>query len=158
MSTALRLPHLAMLQDRVGQDLGESPPLTVSQSRIDQFAQATGDLQWIHCDPERAAQGPFGTTVAHGFLTLSLLPQIMASVLVVDDVRMAVNYGLNRVRFPSPLRAGSALAARLQLLAYEPLPAPADRPAAQLTLLATLGVPGQDKPVCVAEAVSRHYT
>lgn len=151
-------PTLAGLQDRVGQVLGESAPLLVDQARIDLFAQATGDHQWIHCDPVRAAAGPFGATVAHGFLTLSLLPQLTESAFVIDDVRMGINYGLNRVRFPSPVPVGSAVAARLTLLAYEPLPTPDGRTAAQLTVQATLFVPGQDKPVCVAETVSRRYT
>jgi acyl dehydratase len=151
-------PTLAGLQDRVGQVLGESAPLVIDQARIDLFAQATGDHQWIHCDPVRAAAGPFGATVAHGFLTLSLLPRLTESAFTVADVRMGVNYGLNRVRFPAPVRVGSAVAARLTLRAYEPLPTPAGRTAAQLTVQATLFVPGQDKPVCVAESLSRHYT
>jgi acyl dehydratase len=151
-------PTLAGLQALVGQTLGESAPLVIDQARIDLFAQATGDHQWIHTDPARAAAGPFGATVAHGFLTLSLLPLLTESAFAIDDVRLGINYGLNRVRFPAPVRVGSAVAARLVLLDYEPLPTPDGRPAAQLTVQATLLVPGQDKPVCVAESVSRRYT
>lgn len=153
-----RFPTLAGLQALVGQPLGESEPMPIDQARIDLFAQATGDHQWIHCDPVRAADGPFGATVAHGFLTLSLLPQLTESAFEIEDVRLGINYGLNRVRFPAPLSVGSAVIAELRLLAYEALPAEPGRSAAQLTVQATLRVPGQDKPVCVAESVSRRYT
>ena len=104
-----RYAHLADLQPLVGHEIGVSDWLTVDQARIDLFAQATGDHQWIHVDPERAAAGPFGTTVAHGFLTLSLVPQLFATAFDIDDVRMGVNYGLNKVRFPAPVPAGSRL-------------------------------------------------
>lgn len=150
------MKHYAHLQDLaalVGQELGTSDWLTVSQARIDQFAEATGDHQWIHIDTERAAQGPFGTTIAHGFLTLSLLPELAAKALVIDDVTMGVNYGLNKVRFPAPVPAGSRLRAQVVLQAYEPIPG-----GAQLTMLVTIEREGGDKPVCVAEAVSRRYT
>jgi acyl dehydratase len=153
-----RYPTLAGLQSLVGESLGESAPLRIDQARIDQFAQATGDHQWIHCDPERAAAGPFGATVAHGFLTLSLLPLLTESAFVIEDVQLGINYGLNRVRFPAPLRVGRTVIARLMLQVYEPLPAGPGRCAAQLTLQATMWVPGEDKPVCVAESVSRRYT
>ncbi len=148
-----RYPHLADLQALVGQDIGCSGWLAVEQSRIDQFAQATGDHQWIHTDPERAAQGPFGAPVAHGFLTLSLLPALFESGFVVDDVRMGVNYGLNRVRFMSPVKVGSRVRARFKLVSYEPLPG-----GAQLTVDATIEIEGADKPACVAQTVSRRYT
>jgi acyl dehydratase len=106
-----RFPFLAELQGRVGQELASSDWLRIEQSRIDAFALATEDHQWIHVDPTRAAAGPFGATVAHGFLTLSLLPRLFEAAFVIDDVRMGINYGLNRVRFPSPVRVGSRLAA-----------------------------------------------
>lgn len=145
--------HLADLQALVGQPLGSTDWITVEQSRIDQFAQATGDHQWIHVDLERAAKGPFGTTIAHGFLTLSLLPVLSEQAFAIDDVRMGLNYGLNRVRFPTPVPAGSRLRAHLQLKAYEPLPG-----GAQLTVEVTMELEGSDKPACVAESVSRRFT
>ena len=113
----IRVPTLASLQQRVGEELAVGDWLTVDQVTIDKFAEATGDHQWIHVDKERAAKGPFGTTVAHGYLTLSLLPKLAESALQVDDVRMGVNYGLNRVRFPAPVPSGSHIRARLKLLA-----------------------------------------
>ena len=143
---------LAELQGLVGQELGHSDWLTVEQSRIDLFAQATDDHQWIHIDPARAAAGPFGTTVAHGFLTLSLLPVLFATAFAIDDVRMGVNYGLNRVRFMTPVRVGSRVRGVFKLLSYEPLDG-----GAQLTTLVTIELEGSAKPACVAEAVSRRY-
>jgi acyl dehydratase len=144
--------HLADLQALAGQDIGASDWLVVEQARIDLFAQATGDHQWIHTDPARAATGPFGATVAHGFLTLSLLPTLFESAFAIDDVRMGVNYGLNRVRFMTPVRVGSRLRGRFRLLAYEPLEG-----GAQLVTEATIELEGSDKPACVAESVSRRY-
>ena len=145
-------PHLAGLQALVGQEIGTSDWLAVEQPRIDGFAEATGDHQWIHVDPVRAAQGPFGATVAHGFLTLSLLPQLFETAFAVDDVRMGINYGLNRVRFPHPVRVGSRLRGRFRLLAFEPLEG-----GAQITVEATIEIEGAAKPACVAESVSRRY-
>ena len=145
--------HLADLQALVGQELGCSDWLQVDQARIDLFAQATGDHQWIHTDPARAAAGPFGATVAHGFLTLSLLPMLFETGFVIDDLRMGVNYGLNRVRFAAPVRAGSRLRGRFRLLAYEPLDG-----GAQLTVESVIELEGSAKPACVAESVSRRYT
>jgi acyl dehydratase len=147
--------HFARLQDlhaRVGEELAVSDWITVDQARIDDFARATGDHQWIHVDPARAAQGPFGITVAHGFLTLSLLPLLSESVIAIDDVRMGVNYGLNKVRFPAPVPTGSRLRGRFRLKSFEPLPG-----GAQLVLEATIEREGSDKPVCVAESVTRRY-
>ena len=147
--------HFAHLQDlaaTLGEPLADSDWVSVDQPRIDAFAAATGDEQWIHVDPVRAAAGPFGGTIAHGFLTLSLLPVLRASAFAIDDVRMSVNYGLNRVRFPAPVPAGSRLRARFRLLAFEPL---AD--GAQLIIEATIEREGGGKPVCIAEMVSRHH-
>ena len=138
------------LAARVGQALGESEPVLVDQARIDAFAAATEDRQWIHVDPARAAAGPFGATVAHGFLTLSLLPVLLESSFRLVGVRMGVNYGLNKVRFPSPVRAGSRMRGRFRLLAFEAIPG-----GAQITVEATLAAEGADKPACVAEAISR---
>ncbi|HSQ71871.1 MAG TPA: MaoC family dehydratase [Rubrivivax sp.] len=144
--------RLAELRALVGQELGVSDWLAVDQARIDLFAQATGDHQWIHTDPARAAAGPFGATVAHGFLTLSLLPVLFETGFAIDDVRMGVNYGLNRVRFPAPVRVGSRLRGRFRLLAYEPLDG-----GAQLTVESVVELDGSDQPACVAESVSRRF-
>ncbi len=144
---------LASLQSRVGEHLATSPWLTVDQRRIDLFAEATGDHQWIHVDPVRAAAGPFGTTIAHGFLTLSLVPELAASAMQVDDVKMGVNYGLNRVRFMAPVTVGSRLRGQIRLKAYEPIEG-----GAQLTMEISIEREGSAKPVCVAEAVSRRFT
>src|SRR6476620_6325755 len=107
------------IANRVGEEIAVSDWLEVTQERIDRFADATGDHQWIHIDPVRAAAGPFGATVAHGFLPLSLLPDMGASAFEVRDTRMGVNYGLNKVRFPAPVPSGSRLRGRFKLLSYE---------------------------------------
>ena len=144
--------HLADLQPLVGQEVGISDWISIDQKRIDQFAEATGDHQWIHVDPVRAAAGPFGATVAHGFLTLSLLPEMSASAFQVLDTRMGVNYGLNRVRVPAPVPSGSRLRGRFKLLSYEPIEG-----GAQLTVEVTMEREGSLKPVCVAESVARRF-
>ena len=143
---------LADLQALVGQHIGDSDWITVDQHRIDLFAQATGDQQWIHVDPVRAAAGPFGTPIAHGFLTLSLLPEMFASAFEVRDTRMGVNYGLNRVRFPAPVPVGSRLRGTFVLKACEPLEG-----GAQITVEVTMLREGSAKPVCVAESIARRY-
>jgi acyl dehydratase len=112
---------IAELEPLVGQEIGTSEWITVTQERIQLFADATEDHQWIHLDRERAAAGPFGTTIAHGFFTLSLLPQMSASAFEVRGTRMGVNYGLNKVRFPAPVPSGSRLRGRFKLIGYEPL-------------------------------------
>lgn len=145
--------HLCDLRDRVGTEIGLSDWVLVDQERIDRFAEVTGDLQWIHIDAERAARGPYGTTIAHGFLTLSLLPMFLQSAIRISDVRMGVNYGLNRVRFPAPVPAGSRLRARLRLIEYTEI----GEGSAQLVVEATVEREGSDRPVCVAESVSRRY-
>lgn len=147
------IQRLGDLQQRVGQELGVGDWLQVDQARIDQFAQATGDHQWIHVDPVRAAQGPFGTTIAHGYLTLSLLPELLASSFTIADSPMGVNYGLNRVRFPAPVPVGSRLRARAVLQQFELLPGGG----AQLTLDVTIEREGHDKPVCVAQILVRRH-
>jgi acyl dehydratase len=143
---------LAEIQHLVGQDLGSSDWLSIEQDRINRFAEATGDHQWIHTDPERAKAGPFGAPIAHGFLTLSLLPVLFETGFAIDDVRMGVNYGLNRVRFMSPVKVGSRVRGHFKLLAFEPLEG-----GAQMTVQATIELEGSAKPACVAEAVSRRY-
>ena len=141
------------LQPLVGQVIGESDWVTIDQQRINLFADATGDHQWIHIDPEKAAKGPFGTPIAHGFLTLSLIPDLSAKAMRVNDTRMGVNYGLNRVRFPAPVPVDSRVRAVIKLLAYEPIEG-----GAQVTTEVTIEREGSPKPVCVAETVSRRYT
>jgi len=135
-----------------GQPLGESEWLQVDQDRINQFADATGDHQWIHVDVERAKQGPFGAPIAHGFLTLSLIPSLTGGLLKIDGVRMGINYGLNRVRFPSPVRVGSRVKASVKNLSIEDV-----QGGIQVVNEVTISIEGQDKPACVAETVSRLY-
>lgn len=137
----------------VGQEGVVSDWLTVTQDQIDQFAKATGDHQWIHVDPERAKGGPFGTTIAHGFLTLSLLPRFFATAFKIENVRMGVNYGLNKVRFTAPVPVGSRLRAHMTLKVCEPI----DNNGMQLTWLVAVQREGSDKPVCVAESLTRLY-
>jgi acyl dehydratase len=144
---------LADLEALVGSTLGTSDWLLVDQARIDQFAAVTGDDQWIHVDPVRAANGMFGTTVAHGFLTLSLLPFFVRSAYKVNGARMSVNYGLNRVRFPAPVPVGSRLRAHYKLISVDPIEG-----GVQVVSEVSIEREGQTKPVCVAEAVGRHYT
>jgi acyl dehydratase len=144
--------QLSDLQPLVGKSIGTSDWLQIDQARIDRFAEVTGDDQWIHVDPARAAAGIFGSTVAHGFLTLSLLPFFGRSSYSVGGVRMTVNYGLNRVRFPAPVPVGSRLRAHHKLLAYEPLDG-----GVQVVTEVSVERDGHAKPVCVAESVARHY-
>jgi acyl dehydratase len=144
---------LAELSAQVGATVAVSDWLTISQSQIDLFAQATGDHQWIHVDPVRAAQGPFGTPIAHGFLTLSLIPRFMESSLAVTEARMGVNYGLNKVRFVSPVPVNSRLRAHLKLLSAEPI----DNGGVQQSWEVTIEREGAAKPACVAEALVRQY-
>ncbi|MBO8194391.1 MaoC family dehydratase [Streptomyces oryzae] len=141
------------LRAAVGQDLGHSDWLEVDQKRIDLFADATGDHQWIHVDPERAAEGPFGSTIAHGYLTLSLLPALVPQILRVEGMKMGVNYGTNKVRFPAPVPVGSRLRARATLADAQETPDGGVQVAAQVTVERE----GGDKPVCVAESLSRYY-
>jgi acyl dehydratase len=146
------IPKLASLAQRIGDEIAVSDWITVDQAMIDAFAKATGDHQWIHIDPARAAKGPFGTTIAHGFLTLSLLPQMAETALAFDDVRMSLNYGLNRVRFPAPVPVGSRLRGHFKLVGFEPIDG-----GAQVTTEVTMQREGSDKPVCVAESVARRF-
>ena len=145
---------IAELKDLVGQEVGVSDWITVTQERIQLFADATNDHQWIHLDAERAKAGPFGTTIAHGFMTLSLLPEMAASAISVDDVRMGVNYGLNKVRFPAPVPSGSRVRGHFKLLKFEHL----EGGGAQLTYEVRMEREGSEKPVCIAESVGRRFT
>ncbi|GAA1792635.1 MaoC family dehydratase [Planosporangium flavigriseum] len=143
---------MAALADAVGQHLGYSDWQEIDQKRVDLFADATGDRQWIHVDPERAAKGPFKSTIAHGFLTLSLVPMLNAQVYRVDGVRMAVNYGLNKVRFPAPLPVGSRVRGGVELVEVTPVEG-----GVQVVARVTVEVEGAPKPCCVAETVARFY-
>jgi len=148
-----RYEHLADLQPLVGEPLGDSDWLIVDQARIDRFADATEDRQWIHVDPQRAAQGPFGAPIAHGFLTLSLLPVFFESAYAIADVRMAVNYGLDRVRFTAPVPVDSRLRARFTLKRWDAIDG-----GAQLGIEAVIERDGAGKPVCIAESLIRCFT
>jgi acyl dehydratase len=145
--------NVAELKALVGSPIGVSDWVTIDQTRIDQFAAVTGDDQWIHVDPVRAAAGMFGSTVAHGFLTLSLLPLFIRSSHKINGARMSVNYGLNRVRFPAPVPVNSRLRGHFKLLAFEPIEG-----GVQLISEVSVEREGSPKPVCVAESVGRLYT
>ena len=144
---------LSEMSEHVGQEVAVSDWLTVTQDQVNLFAQATGDHQWIHVDVERAKQGPFGGTIAHGFLTLSLLPKFFETSLDFADSSMGVNYGLNKVRFMSPVRVGSRLRAHLKLLESDPI----DHDGVQMSWEVTVECEGSAKPVCVAESLVRRY-
>jgi acyl dehydratase len=149
-----RIPHHAgakIRAVRTGDIYGPSSWVEVSQERIDAFAEATGDDQWIHVDRERARQGPFGTTIAHGYLTLSLIPAASYEVVPLGG-RMGINYGLNRVRFPAPVPAGSRVRTTFRVEKVEEIEG-----GRQLTMIATVDREGGEKPVCVAEVVFRSY-
>jgi acyl dehydratase len=140
------------LPSRVGTVLGTSPWILIDQARIQAFADATGDHQWIHVDPVRAAAGPFGAPIAHGFLTLSLLPWMGQHAFEIEGNGMSVNYGLNKVRFMSPVPVGSRLRGEFRLKSVEPLDG-----GVQIVTEVTVQREGADKPVCFAESLSRRY-
>ena len=142
---------IAELAQAEGDVLGTSDWLQVDQQRIDRFADATGDHQWIHVDAERAADGPFGATIAHGFLTLSLLPPLLHQLYRVDGVRMAVNSGLDRVRFMAPVRVGSRIRLTARVLAVAPLDG-----AVQATVESTFEIEGSEKPAAVVHSIVRY--
>jgi len=137
------------LRAAVGERLGASEWLAVDQKRIDMFAEATGDDQWIHVNPERAADGPFGSTIAHGYLTLSLLPLLCRDIWKVEGVRMGINYGLNKVRFPSPVRVGSRVRAVTELVSVQDV-----AQGAQAVYRHTVEIEGQERPALVAETIT----
>jgi len=140
------------LKQLVGTELGTSTPWLVTQEAVQQFAEATGDHQWIHVDVERAMGGPFGGPIAHGYLTLSLLPALLPTIFVVEGASMAVNYGLNRMRFPSPVPVGSEVVCTVTVVAVDDVGG-----GAQVTLGTVITVVGAPKPACVAEIVFRYY-
>ena len=143
---------LRELESRVGQEVGVSPWVEMPQERIDLFARATEDFQWIHVDPERAKKSPFGTTIAHGYLTLSMLPKLAESTFEFSDRKMGVNYGLNKVRFTAPVPAGAKIRGRFTLQKYEKLDG-----GVQVTWSVQVEREGGDKPVMIAEAIGRHF-
>jgi acyl dehydratase len=138
------------LLEAVGRDLGASEWITIEQDRIDQFAEATGDHQWIHVDPVAAADGPFGATIAHGYLTLALTNQFLPEIMRVDGVSMGVNYGTNKVRFPQPVTVGSRLRASATITEAEEI-----KGGVQVVVTIAVEIEGQAKPACVVESVSR---
>jgi acyl dehydratase len=140
------------LKGRTGQSLGFSPWRVITQDQVDGFAEATGDHQWIHTDPERAKSGPFGTTIAHGFMTLSLIPALLDEVMSVGGAGLVVNYGANRVRFPAPVPVGARVRAGLDLAAVEEVAG-----GVQAEFRVTVEVENSPKPACVAEILFRYY-
>jgi acyl dehydratase len=144
---------IADLAPLVGESIGTSDWLLVDQQRVNQFADATGDHQWIHVDVERAKDGPFGGTIAHGFLTLSLLPAFLASAFQISETRSGLNYGLDKVRFVAPVPVGRRLRAQFRLLGYEPL----GNGGAQLKMEMTVECEGASKPACIAESITRLF-
>jgi acyl dehydratase len=148
------IASLTELKSLIGREVAVSEWVHITQERVNLFADATGDHQWIHVDPARSStESPYGGTIAHGFLTLSLLPMLMENAIRLSDVRMSVNYGLNKVRFPAPVPAGSKVRGRLTLMSVEDIEG-----GAQVTWRVTVEREGGDKPVCVAEVISRRYT
>jgi len=150
MTTALKIRDL---ESRVGQEIAQSPWVDMPQERIDLFAKATEDFQWIHVDRERSKNSDYGTTIAHGYLTLSMLPKLIESTFEFSDRKMGVNYGLNKVRFTAPVPAGAKIRGRFTLAKYEKL---ADG-GVQTTWNVTIERQGEEKPAMVAETISRHY-
>ncbi len=147
-----QLASIDDLYPLVGQHLGYSEYRTVTQEQVNLFADATGDHQWIHVDPERAAQGPFGHTIAHGYLTLSLIPVLMGGVVKVGGVSMGINYGANRIRFTSPVPVGAEVRAGATLASIEEVPG-----GVQVAMDVTVEVKGSEKPACVAQVLTRYY-
>jgi acyl dehydratase len=145
--------NIATIKDHIGEDLGHSEYHRVTQEQVNLFADATGDHQWIHIDVERAKAGPFGGPIAHGYLTLSLAPMLLAKVLMVEGVKMGVNYGANKIRFPSPVPVGSNVRLGAKLANVEDVSG-----GLQVTIEATFEVEGATKPSCVAELVFRYYS
>ena len=144
---------LAEMQALVGQEVAVSDWITITQEQVNQFAEATGDHQWIHVDVERAKAGPFKAPIAHGFLTLSLLPRFFESAMTIREAGMGVNYGLNKVRFTSPVPVGSRLRAHMTLLACDAI----ENNGMQMTWSVKVEREGIEKPVCVAESLARRY-
>ncbi len=149
----LTLTGLDEVKSYVGQELGVSDWHTVTQERIDEFAEVTGDDQWIHVDVERAKQTPFGGTIAHGYYVLSLMPRFSYDMFKLEGFAFGLNYGLNRVRFPAPMPVGEKVRMRAKLASVDEVPG-----GAQITTEVTFEREGGEKPVCVAETLARFYT
>jgi acyl dehydratase len=147
------LESLDELRTLVGQQVATSDWLTITQQQVNLFADATGDHQWIHVDVEKAKAGPFGAPIAHGFLTLSLIPKFFETALDIRNTRMGVNYGLNKVRFTAPVPVGSRLRAHMKLLACDPI----EGNGMQMAWEVRVEREGSDKPVCIAESLTRRY-
>ena len=150
MATVFKSP--AELKSAVGKHLGYSDWLEITQQRIDQFADATGDHQWIHVDPERAKKGPFGAPIAHGYLTLSLVSMFLPQIIEVHGIAMGINYGTEKVRFPAPVTVGSRIRAGGELVSLEDV-----KGGVQAVVRVTIEIEGKDKPACVVDAISRYY-
>ncbi|BBT15348.1 MaoC family dehydratase [Metapseudomonas otitidis] len=150
MTTVFETP--AELLQRVGEPLGHSAWLTLDQARIDLFAEATGDHQWIHVDPQSAAKGPFGACIAHGYLTLALVNLFLPQLLEVRGISMGVNYGCDRVRFPNVVRVGSRVRGRAELVAAEEV-----KGGVQATVRVSVEIEGEERPGCVVDTISRYY-
>lgn len=148
-----KIDGIAGLEARVGDHLGYSEWHEVTQEQVNLFADATGDHQWIHVDVERAKSGPFGAPIAHGYLTLSLAPMLLSEILEVSGISMGINYGLNKLRFPSPVPVGSKLRAGATLAGVEQVSG-----GVQVTLTVTFETEGGSKPACVAEILFRYYS
>lgn len=142
----------AALLDAVGKDLGHSDWLEIDQARIDQFADATGDHQWIHVDPERAAEGPYGKTIAHGYLTLSLANLFLPQIMTVENTSMGVNYGCEKVRFPAAVPVGSRIRGSGEVISAEEV-----KGGVQVVVRMTIEIDGSDRPACVIDTISRFF-
>ena len=152
-SNPIVLSTIEEVEQAVGVEVGPGAWFTIDQSRIDGFADDTNDHQWIHVDTERAKAGPYGATIAHGFLTVSLVPYLVAQLRTIDNISRGVNYGMNKVRFPSPVRSGSRVRARMTITECDRI----EDAAVQLVSRVTVEVEGSDKPACVCDLVSRYY-
>ena len=150
MATVFKTP--ADLKSAVGQHIGYSEWLTITQERINQFADATGDHQWIHVDPVRAKDGPFGACIAHGYLTLSLVNLFLPQIVEVRGIRMGVNYGVDKVRFPAPVRVGARIRGGGELINVEEV-----KGGVQATIRVTVDIEGSDRPGCVVDTISRFF-
>ncbi len=151
MSTT-QVAHPKDLMNMTGTTLGPTASLCVTQERINQFAEATGDHQWIHVDPEKAAQGPFGTTIAHGYLTLSLANCFLPDLIQVDNVSMGVNYGTEKIRFPAPVPVNSDITATGEIIAVEE-----NKGGYKATIRVTITAQGADRPACIVDTISIFY-
>jgi len=150
MTTVFKTP--AELHDAVGQTLGESEWLEIDQDRINLFAEATGDHQWIHVDPERAKDGPFGATIAHGYLTLSLVNLFLPQIVDVQGIKMGVNYGCEKIRFPSPVTVNSKVRGVGELIDVSEV-----KGGVQAVIRVTVEIEGSERPACVVDTISRYY-